>query len=192
MSRQKINLKAILAVVFVLLLTGCVSIPDAIKGNGNDISQNNLLAIMAAPQLYTGQQVRFGGEVVAVDNLKDNTRLEIAVRPLDRVARPILNDVSVGRIYASVAGFLDPVDYRGQLVTVLGTVAGTQQGVIGEKSYRFLVVNVTGYQRWQVIQQFLMPTQDANPWFWGSPWYHSGPWGWYPRYPVQLHSVVTK
>ncbi|WP_252403062.1 Slp family lipoprotein, partial [Escherichia coli] len=50
--------------------------------------------------------------------------------PLDSGARPILGEPSRGRIYADVSGFLDPVDFRGQLVTVVGPITGTVEGKI--------------------------------------------------------------
>ncbi|MDI8954466.1 Slp family lipoprotein, partial [Salmonella enterica subsp. enterica serovar Anatum] len=42
-----------------------------------------------------------------------------------------LYEASRGRIFADVNGFLDPVDFRGQLVTVVGPITGTVDGKIG-------------------------------------------------------------
>lgn len=85
----------------VLLLSGCVSVPDSIKGS-SALPQQDLLRVMNAPQLYTGQESRFGGKVVRVTNLNGLTRLEIATQPLDESARPRLGAASVGRIYADL------------------------------------------------------------------------------------------
>ena len=82
------------------------------------------------PRLYVGQEARFGGKVVEVLNQR-KTRLEIATVPLDDGARPVLGETSRGRIYADVSGFLDPVDFRGQLVTVVGPITGSVAGKIG-------------------------------------------------------------
>ncbi|WP_348235646.1 Slp family lipoprotein, partial [Salmonella enterica] len=71
--------------------------------------------VMNAPQLFIGQEARFGGKVVAVHNQQGKTRLDIATVPLDSGARPVLGDASRGRLFADVNGFLDPVDFRGQL-----------------------------------------------------------------------------
>ena len=46
-----------------LLLSGCVSVPDSIKGS-SQLPQQDLLRVMNAPQLYVGQESRFGGKVV--------------------------------------------------------------------------------------------------------------------------------
>ncbi len=60
--------------------------------------------MMNAPELYVGQEARFGGKVVEVLNQQGKTRLEIATVPLDSGARPVLGEASRGRIYADVSG----------------------------------------------------------------------------------------
>ncbi len=54
--------------------------------------QQDLVRVMSAPQLYVGQEARFGGKVVAVQNQQGKTRLEIATVPLDSGARPTLGE----------------------------------------------------------------------------------------------------
>lgn len=68
-----------------------------------------------------------------------------------------------GRIYADVNGFLDPVDFRGQLVTVVGPISGTVDGKIGNTPYKFMLMQVTGYKRWHITQQIVMPPQPIDP-----------------------------
>lgn len=105
MAVQKNVIKGILAGTFALMLSGCVTVPDAIKGS-SPTPQQDLVRVMSAPQLYVGQEARFGGKVVAVQNQQGKTRLEIATVPLDSGARPTLGEPSRGRIYADVNGFL--------------------------------------------------------------------------------------
>ncbi|ELY4301728.1 Slp family lipoprotein [Cronobacter turicensis] len=178
----------------ILLLGGCVSVPDAIKGT-SPTPQQDLVRVMNAPQLYIGQEARFGGRVVNVDNQQGKTRLEIATLPLDSAARPLLGQPSRGRIYADVNGFLDPVDFRNQLVTVVGPITGTVEGKIGSSPYKFMVMQVNGFKRWRVTQQVVMPPQPVDPWMWGPRpgWgYGYGPWGWYNPGPAQVQTVVTE
>jgi hypothetical protein len=42
-------------------------VPDAIKGT-SPTPQQDLVRVMNAPQLYVGQEARFGGKVVNVQN----------------------------------------------------------------------------------------------------------------------------
>lgn len=175
------------------LLSGCVTVPDAIKGT-SAMPQQDLARVMNAPELFIGQEARFGGKVLSVDNQQGKTRLEIATVRLDEGARPTLNEPSRGRIYADVSGFLDPVDFRNQLVTVVGPIVGTTDGKIGNTPYKFLVMQVQGYKRWRVTQQVVMPPQPIDPWFWGpQPWrggYGFGTGGWYNPGPGVIRNVV--
>ncbi|MDU4092877.1 MAG: Slp family lipoprotein [Pantoea sp.] len=181
-----------------LLLTGCVTVPDSVKSR-SPVPQQDLLRVMNAPQLYVGQEARFGGKVVKVTNLNGRTRLEIATQPLDDTARPRLNAASVGRIWADINGFVDPVDVNNQMVTVVGTIKGSEKGEIGKASYTFVVVDVTGYQRWRLQQQVVMPMQPIDPWIWYGPTRHHpgfwgpGPWGdYYNAGPAQVQTILTE
>ncbi|WP_243077800.1 Slp family lipoprotein [Pantoea sp. MQR6] len=181
-----------------LILTGCVSIPDNIKG-GSALPQQDLLRVMNDPAIYKGQESRFGGKVVNVKNLNGKTRLEIATQPLDDSARPRLGAASVGRIYADIHGFVDPVDVKDQYVTVLGAIKGTEAGMIGEAKYNFVVIDVRGYQRWHLTKQVMSPPQPIDPWIWYGPTRHRagywGPnpyWGMYSSGPAQVETILTE
>ncbi|MBB3320969.1 Slp family lipoprotein [Atlantibacter sp. RC6] len=192
MAMQKTMFRIWLMAAGALVLSGCVSIPDAIKGS-SQMPQQDLAAVMDAPRLYVGQEARFGGKVVSILNQQGKTRLEIATVPLDSGARPVLGEPSRGRIYADVNGFLDPVDFRGQLVTVLGTITGAVDGKVGATPYKFMTMDVTGYKRWHITQQVVMPPQPIDPWFGPYPWrYGYGPWGWYNPGPAQVQTIVTE
>lgn len=193
MAMQKLMFRVWLVAIGALALSGCVTIPDAIKGS-SQMPQQDLAAVMDAPRLYVGQEARFGGKVVNIVNQQGKTRLEIATVPLDSGARPVLGEPSRGRIYADVNGFLDPVDFRGQLVTVIGPITGAVDGKVGETAYKFMVMDVTGYKRWHITQQVMMPPQPIDPWFGGPhPWrYGYGGWGWYNPGPAQVQTIVTE
>lgn len=195
MAVQKYVVRLLTVGAFALALTGCVSVPDAIKGS-SPTPQQDLVRVMNAPELYVGQEARFGGKVVEVLNQQGKTRLEIATVPLDSGARPVLGEASRGRIYADVNGFLDPVDFRGQLITVVGTITGTEQGKIGNTPYKFMTLQANGYKRWRVVQQVVMPPQPIDPFYWGPhPWRYGYGYGGWPGYgpgPAQVRTVVTE
>ena len=52
-------------------------------------------------------------------------------------------------------GFLDPVDFRGQLVTV-GPTSVRLTAKSAMTPYKFMVMQVTGYKRWHLTQQVIM------------------------------------
>lgn len=72
----------------------------------NPISKN-FISVHNQPDLYTGQQARFGGKVINVINTKNDTLLEIAVLPLNDSAKPQIDASYQGRILAQQKGFLD-------------------------------------------------------------------------------------
>lgn len=195
MAVQKYVVRLLTVGALALALTGCVSVPDAIQGS-SPTPQQDLVRVMNAPELYVGQEARFGGKVVEVLNQQGKTRLEIATVPLDSGARPVLGEASRGRIYADVNGFLDPVDFRGQLITVVGPITGVEQGKVGNTPYKFMTMQVNGYKRWRVQQQVMMPPPD--PWYWGAhPWrygygYGYGGWPGYGPGPAQVRTIVTE
>ncbi|PWC24839.1 MULTISPECIES: Slp family lipoprotein [Brenneria] len=178
-----------------LLLSGCVTVPDVIKGT-SPTPQDDLVRVMNAPQLYVGQESRFGGRVVGIRNEANKTRLEIAGLPLDSGARPRLNQPSEGRFIAYVNRFLEPTDFKDQLVTVVGPITGTEQGAIGDKPYRYVVIDVQGYKRWNLAQRVVAPAGAYGPWGWdarygygwGPGWRFGG--GWYG--PAQIETIVTE
>ncbi|HCH38258.1 Slp family lipoprotein [Leclercia adecarboxylata] len=195
MAVQKYVVRLLTVGALALALTGCVSVPDAIQGS-SPTPQQDLVRVMNAPELYVGQEARFGGKVVEVLNQQGKTRLEIATVPLDSGARPVLGEASRGRIYADVNGFLDPVDFRGQLITVVGPITGAEQGKVGNTPYKFMTMQANGYKRWRVQQQVMMPPPD--PWYWGPhPWrygygYGYGGWPGYGPGPAQVRTIVTE
>lgn len=190
-NKQRV-MRWLLASVAAVALSGCVTIPASIRGT-SPTPQEDLVRVMAAPSLYIGQEARFGGKVIDVQNQPGKTRLEIASVPLDSGARPILGAASTGRIYADVNAFLDPVNFRNTLVTVVGPITGTEEAKIGNAPYKFLVMQVNGYKRWQIRQEVVMPPQPIDPWYWGAhPWYPGfGGWGWYNPGPARVETVVT-
>ena len=174
MAGQKQGVRWLLAAAVAVALSGCVSVPDAIKGT-SPTPQQDLVRVMNAPQLYVGQEARFGGKVVNVQNQQGKTRLEIATVPLDSGARPVLGEPSRGRIFADVN-------------------AGVVDGKVGSTPYKFMLMNATGYKRWNVVQQVVMPPQPIDPWMLGPrPWgYGYGGWGWYNPGPAEVRNVVTE
>lgn len=184
------------------LLTACADpIPDSIKGDSGT-PQENFISVHNTPAIFIGQEARFGGRVIAVKNENaGKTRLEISAIQLDSGAKPILGQASQGRFVAYVPAFLEPTDYNGQLITVIGKISGSEQGKIGDTDYSYVTLDATGFQRWQVRQQIIMPMGPPFGMYGGfghRPWgpYRGPYWGWDGWYgppgPVQVQSVVTE
>ena len=159
---------ASLAVVSTLLLSGCATIPDSIKGANVAVSSASYEQIAISPESYQGQDVRVGGKVINVINLKSSTILELAVLPLNEYARPKIQAPYQGSVLVYTNNFLDPENFRSRYVTVLGKVEGTEYQLIGKQPYKFLKMSMLGYQTWQLENSFV----PENGWVyaWSSDW----------------------
>lgn len=171
MASQTKVVCGLLAGLVMAVLSGCASVPESIRGTSPTPQQDLVRDGRAAAVRRAGSALRRQGH--RRQNEQGKTRLEIATVPLDASARPALGAPSRGRIYADVSGFLDPVDFRNQLVTVVGPITGTEQGKIGSTDYRYMVMQVIGYKRWRVVQEVMTPPGYMDP-YWGM-----GP---YPRH----------
>ncbi|CDH04453.1 putative membrane protein (fragment) [Xenorhabdus bovienii str. oregonense] len=55
----------VVALAGAMILTGCVSVPDAIKGT-TKTPVENLLSVKDTPEKYIGHEGRFGGKALSV------------------------------------------------------------------------------------------------------------------------------
>lgn len=162
-----------------MFLGGCAStVPEAIRtAPAGDV---RLAEARQDPTRFRDAAVRWGGNIVSVRNLREETVLEIVGRRLDSDGRPRDEDRAEGRFLAKTAGFLDPAIYAsGREVTVRGRLAEAIEQPIGEHRYVYPVVRAEQVYLWPVRQ----PPPSTYPYyhdpFWWDPWY---PWG-YPYWP---------
>lgn len=163
-----------LLIATAAIITGCGSqIPITVR---KDVSaaphfeqvQHNIIE-------YKDRSVRWGGIIQSIDNKKLGTELEIIVRKLDNIARPLLEDSSPGRFIAIFEGFLEPAIYEpGREITIVGRISGQSIRLIGEYNYTYPIVNIDSHHLWE--KQSVAYPYDY-PWYgpWYDPWY---PW-WY-------------
>lgn len=103
----------------------------------------------ASPQAHYGQQVVWGGSVVAVRNLADHSEIEVLAYPLDSSQRPRTQKPALGRFIAIATGFVEPMDYPpGALVTLRGTLDGARAGTVGQAPYTFALLHSDAMHRW--------------------------------------------
>lgn len=165
--------RSVAALLTVLWLTGCASIPAPIRDapeRGPDPAE-----VRAAPQRFIGTVVRWGGVIAGVENKADGSVVEVVSRPLSDSARPEESDATAGRFLAYIKIFIDPVVYaKGRDVTVVGRVSGVERRKIGEYDYAFPVVQASGYFLWPK-----RPVSVRDPYYYYpamSPWPYYDPW----------------
>jgi outer membrane lipoprotein len=169
--------------LIALLLSSCASqVPLNIREAPAD--SPSLAQVREKTADYEGQQVRWGGTIIETVNRENATWLTVLGRPLYKDGKPEFTDDSAGRFIAIVPEFLDPKVYAAdRRVTVTGTVARTEAGMVGEHPYSYPVVQADGWYLWpkEVIRPY-----GYDPWY-DDPWYldrwHYPPSWYYRGYP---------
>jgi len=146
-----------LSFALLLALTGCATSGTDLSSAGGQASPVSsggpaLAAVIEQPQAHQNRSVSWGGTLVSIENTEEATLLEVVGRPLAADGRPNLSSQSNGRFMAVVPGFLDPVDYRsGQVISVNGTIDGSDRRQIGGASYDYPKVAVVDHKLWAPV-----------------------------------------
>jgi outer membrane lipoprotein len=169
----------LLSGVILLLLAGCASTtPQAVR---QPLPDNILLrAVQAEPDRFRGRRVRWGGEIIAVENGRKVSWLEILARPLESGGRPRGSAAAEGRFRVKFTGFLDPAEYREKsAITVVGRVMGVETRPVGSYPYRYPLLAAETFHLWPPKQ----PQRHYHPDPFFHPWYYPYPYGYPWRHP---------
>lgn len=132
----------------ILLLSACATpVPPAIKNPppGNP----SLREVREGVEAYLGESVRWGGTIISVENEQDRTEVQILQRKLEDDGEPIETSASQGRFLMRTSHFLDPAIYsKDREITVVGTVEGKAQRMVGNYPLTMPVVDADHYYLW--------------------------------------------
>lgn len=145
MYHQYFSITAVL--LCVSIFTGCATKPEF------DTSKADLsltpASVIADPDRYFGKIVVWGGTILDTHNLKDMTQLEVLAFPLDSYYRPLQSHKPFGRFIIQHKGYLEPATFtQGRLLSVLGSVSGSQIGNVGESTYTYPVIKTEQLHLW--------------------------------------------
>ena len=146
-------MKRFYPVLFVLfLLSACADLP---KFDTSKVDRTILpTQVIASPSAHTGKQIIWGGVILSGKNLKESTQLEVLAYPLDDDGWPLRDKKPLGRFIVSQQGYLETADYaKNRVLTVVGTIMGTEKGKVGEASYRFPVILAQQIHLWEQFEQ---------------------------------------
>ena len=129
------------------LLAACASGPKFDdRGASKDLTPQQAAAAIDAAR---GKRVIWGGVVLATNNLKDSTQIEVLGYPLDRSYRPDDTAAPTARFLVVKPGYVETADYvAGRLISISGEVEGTRVGQIGEVSYTYPIVRPDNIYLW--------------------------------------------
>jgi outer membrane lipoprotein len=166
-----------LSLLSMLLLAACSSVPVNIR---EAPAQSVALgAVRETPETYVARDVRWGGDILVIENRENFTELTVLARPLSSNGEPSTTDASTGRFIVHIPTFIDPKEYTaGRLITVRGTIAGAETRKVGDYAYVHPVVKASDWYLWpKPIER----PSDYYPWWYYDPWWYS-PWYHYPYY----------
>lgn len=119
------RLRPVPALFLLLLISACATSP--VTTDADDVQPFGPAHVLDG-QSVPGDRVVWGGRIVGIRNLATHTEISVVSYPLDRGDRPRLGREPGVRFVLRQPGFLEPVQYApGRYLTVLGTVAGTEQ-----------------------------------------------------------------
>ncbi|MEW8624838.1 MAG: Slp family lipoprotein [Candidatus Thiodiazotropha sp.] len=146
MNRQ--SRRILLIVVSSLIISSCASkIPLAIRTPiDGDIRVDE---VQQDAEPFIDSRVRWGGEIISVENLADETHIEILSHRLNKSGKPMDSKKSRGRFIARMEGFLEPEDFpKERLMTVVGRLEEVVEKPVGEYPYSYPQVRVQSYHLW--------------------------------------------
>jgi outer membrane lipoprotein len=142
------------ALALTLIVSGCVVVPEPIKV----VDDENLVSfesIINGDSTGLGANARWGGEIVAVENKKEYSELEILQFPSNHYGKPRTSLDSAGRFKVRVAEFIDPLVFeKGRLITFVGELGEPAEGIIGEQTYVYPVLLASGYYMWKDTEEY--------------------------------------
>ena len=155
----------------IVVFSGCAIVPESI-----DVPEGTQLVTyskaVTAGANAQGQQARWGGIIVGVENKPNKTFIEVAQFPLNHYGKPSTRGETAGRFKVQVDGFVDPIVFEeGREATFLGTLTTPVSGLVGEQPYIYPTIIADDYHLWRKRDVY-----DVDPWFYN---YHMG---WYSPY----------
>ncbi len=165
-------MKVVVSILFLsVVLSGCTTIPAAVDRPLAE-PQPEPAQVQRDPDQYRGQVARWGGSIIAVENTRDASVVEVVARPLQSNSRPDEGGMSPGRFVIVTHGFLDPEIFTpGKAITAVGTLDGIQVRKVGEYEYSYPVLRAEGYHLWAP-----RPERRVHDPYWDHPWgYPYGP-----------------
>jgi len=131
------------AAVLGVLLAGCATPPDKLRGDFPDLAPGEV------ETEDTATTVRWGGAVLAVAPEAERTCIQILGQPLDARGRPRENASGGHRFLACRDSFIEPAAYpQGRSVTVVGRLTGFEKRPVGDYDYRFPVIALNTIHLW--------------------------------------------
>ena len=149
--------------LFCLFLGACTSLPKTMRdANVKDITYNQASQNIDS---HKDVLVRWGGIIIDVENEENFSLVQALFYPLSYSGRPQRDKPNGGRFVIKSEKFLDPVVYAKDMeITVVGTLNGNIQRIVGKKAIQVPLIQSTDIHLWP---------KDQNSYYGHGPYYGS-------------------
>lgn len=153
--------KLIVIVFFSVMLSACSSLPESL------VTTNEKVITDYQEWLNTPvkevNEVRLGGIIAKVTNLKNKTRIEVVNLPISSSGKPNLDSEPQGRYVGYYYGYLEPMSFaKGRLVTLLGVNDGEETGKVDDFEMTFRVMRITGSHLWRIEETIVVQEIESH------------------------------
>ncbi|PIQ95594.1 MAG: hypothetical protein COV67_14005 [Nitrospinae bacterium CG11_big_fil_rev_8_21_14_0_20_56_8] len=151
-----------IAIGLLAALCGCAHpLSEALRQKVDP--QITFTQLIEEPDTYVGKRVLLGGVIVETRNLPDGTEIEVIETRTDGFGYPRDADESEGRFLFYQKGYLESEIYaKGRGIVGVGIVKLAKSGKVGEREYRFPVVEIEQIHLWD--------SPDRSPYFYPPYW----------------------
>jgi outer membrane lipoprotein len=140
-------MKRFLFILLVSFLTACSALSPTIKNP--PLEDLQLQDALSDVNNHVGKTVRWGGEVLSVNNREGYSYVHMVQFPLNSVGIPVRSKSSQGRFIGKKNEFLDPVIFsKGTLITFVGTFIETENSTVDQKRLVVPVLEITESHIW--------------------------------------------
>lgn len=169
-------MRTLLISLSLLAITACSNVPKNIQSAPLGDTQVN--DVLLNQDVNEGKMVRWGGEIIAVENSNDSSMIQVVQFPLNHYGKPNPTKPSSGRFLARTDAFIDPAVHKeGDLITFSGMASNEiATRKIDEKDLPMPIMDFTDSYKWQPYKAsgqnfyydpFFYPNNRFNRFYYG-------------------------
>jgi outer membrane lipoprotein len=133
--------------LLIFLLSACAGKPERVI-----LASPSPAAVAADINHHKGRRVEWGGVIIATENRRNSTWLELLAYPLDENHKPRPDAKPFGRFLAVHPGYLETADYAPKRwATMIGNIRELRVGKVGAATYRFPLIEIEHIDLWRKI-----------------------------------------
>ena len=140
-------MKKLFLLLFCIFLGACTGLPQTMKNT--NVENVTYAQDIQNIEAHNGSSVRWGGVIINVENKDSFSLIQTLFYPLDYSGKPQLDKTSQGRFVIKSTDFFDPMIYvTNRKITVVGTLNGDIERMVGERTIRVPLIQSSAIHLW--------------------------------------------